>query len=466
LTLAWTPATELARRIQIRELSPVELLDDVLARVEAHDGQIHSFLTLDAERARDAARQAESAPAAGLLHGLPVSIKDLEPTAGLRTTYGSKFFEQNVPDLDGAVTTRVKAAGGIVFGKTNTPNYGHKDMCDNLLGPACRNPWDTTRTSGASSGGAAAAAAAGFGPLHHGSDGAGSIRIPACLCGVFGLKPSYGRVAYWPNNDFWATRSHNGPITRTVRDAALMLSAIAGPDPLDPYTIDQPPIDYVAACDGDLKGLRVAWSADFGYARVEPEVRRIAEAAARRFEELGAHVEEAVPGWDDPAPCARIAWYASMLARHGERFRQRPEWFEPSMTAQIEGAMAYTGQDVYGASLTRSDFYNRATAFMQRFDLLLTPQMPRTAWRWDEPAPLVDGVPCPDIFDRLPFTFPFNLTGWPAATVPCGFDAEGLPVGLQIVGNWHQDALVLRAAAAFEALQPWAANRPSSVSAP
>jgi Asp-tRNA(Asn)/Glu-tRNA(Gln) amidotransferase A subunit family amidase len=458
--LSWTPAIELARRIKQRELSPLELLDSVLARVEAHDGAFHSFLTLDADRARAAARRAEAAPTDGLLHGLPVSIKDLEPTAGLRTTYGSKFFENNVPDLDGAVTTRVKAAGGIVFGKTNTPNYGHKDMCDNLLGPACRNPWNTERTSGASSGGAAAAAAAGFGPLHHGSDGAGSIRIPACLCGVFGLKPSYGRIAYWPNNDFWATRSHNGPITRTVRDAALMLSALAGPDPRDPYTIDQPPVDYVAACDGDLKGLRVAWSEDFGYAKVDPDVRRVAAAAAARFEELGCHVEAVDPAWDDPAPIGRTAWYASMLARHGARYRERPEWFEPSMAAQIEGAMKFSGQDVYAAQILRSEFYNRATDFMSRYDLLLTPQMPRTAWRWDEPAPMVEGVPCPDIFDRLPFTFPFNLTGWPAASVPCGVGDDGLPIGLQIVGNWHQDALVLRAAAAFEAIQPWAHHRP------
>ncbi len=459
--LCWTPATVLVERIKRRELSPVELVDAVLARVGALDGRVHAFLTLDAERAREAAKRAEDAAPTGLLHGLPVSIKDLEPTAGLRTTYGSKFFEHNVPDVDGAVTSRVKAAGGIVFGKTNTPNYGHKDMCDNLLGPPAQNPWRLDRTTGASSGGAAAAAAAGFGPLHHGSDGAGSIRIPACLCGVFGLKPSFGRVPYLPNNDIWALRSHNGPIARTVRDAALMLSAIAGPDPRDPYTIDQPPIDYLAACDGGVAGLRVAWSADFGYARVEPEVRRIAEAAARRFEELGAHVEEVNPGWPDPAHGARVAWYASMLARHGERYRQRPEWFEPSMAAQIEGAMAYTGMDVYGAQMARSAFYERASAFMSRYDLLLTPQMPRTAWRWDDPAPLVDGVRCPDIFDRLPFTFPFNLTGWPAANVPCGFDAEGLPVGLQIVGNWHQDALVLRAAAAFEELQPWADKRPA-----
>src|SRR5205807_5984905 len=190
--------------------------------------------------------KAESAPAAGLLYGLPVSIKDLEPTAGLRTTYGSKFFEQNVPDADGAVTTRVKAAGGIVFGKTNTPNYGHKDMCDNLLGPACRNPWNLERTSGASSGGAGAAIAAGLGPLAHGSDGAGSIRIPSALCGVFGLKPSYGRVPYHPNSDYFTLRAHQGPMARTVRDAAPLLQAMAGPDHRPPLPIDAAPHHYAA----------------------------------------------------------------------------------------------------------------------------------------------------------------------------------------------------------------------------
>jgi len=252
--LSFTPATELARRIRDRELSPVELLDAVLARVEAVDPRVHAFVTLDAERARDAARQAEAAVLAGaeqgLLHGLPVSVKDLDPVAGVRLTFGSRFYEDNVPKRDGTVAERLRAAGAVIFGKTNTPAFGHKDMCDNLLGPATRNPWDLERTSGASSGGAGAAVAAGLGPLAHGSDGAGSIRIPSALCGVFGLKPSYGRVAHWPAADLWGARSHPGPMARTVRDAALLLTAIAGPDPRDPLSIDSPPEDYVAACDG------------------------------------------------------------------------------------------------------------------------------------------------------------------------------------------------------------------------
>src|SRR5205823_3878903 len=215
----------------------------------------------------------------GPLDGIPFSLKDLEATAGIRTTRGSKFFENDVPTEDGAVAGRLKSTGAVLLGKTNTPHFGYKDMCDNLLGPPGRNPWRLDRTPGGSSGGAAAAVAAGLGPLAHGSDGAGSIRIPAALCGVFGFKPSLGLVPYWPNPDFWAARSHNGPLARTVRDAALMLNAIAGFDPRDPVSLDNPVEDYVKACDGDLKGLRVAWSEDFGYAPADQEVRGLTRQA-------------------------------------------------------------------------------------------------------------------------------------------------------------------------------------------
>lgn len=458
------PATTLSTLLHRRELSPVELLEAVLGRLERVDGRIYAFMTVDAERARDSARAAESALGRGEdrgpLHGLPVSIKDLEQVAGVRTTYGSRFFEDFVPSFDSIVPERVKRAGGVIFGKTNTSHFGHKDMCDNLLMPATRNPWKLDRTSGASSGGAGAAVAAGVGPLAQGSDGAGSIRIPASLCGIFGFKPSFGRVPYWPNPDVWAARSHNGPMARTVRDAALLLNAIAGPDPRDPVTIDAPPSDYVAACDGDVRGLKVAWSVDFGYAPVDPEVRRITEQAASHFAELGCEVESVTPGWDDPAPAARTLWNHSFASRHGHRYRANPDWCEPSFAEMIEDGLALTGEEVGAAQLARTTFFEQARRFMDRYDLLLTPQMPCTAWAWDG-APTIDGRPARSIFDRVPFTFPFNLTGWPAASVPCGFDEQGLPVGLQIVAPWHADALCLRAAAAFEASQPWAGRWPA-----
>jgi len=453
--------------IRRRTLSPVEIMDAVLARIEALNPRLNAYLTVDAEGAREQAKAAEAVVMRGEtlkpLHGLPVSIKDLEPSAGLRCTYGSKFFEHNIADFDGMVTGRVKAAGGIVLGKTNTSHYGYKDMCDNLIGPPCRNPWKLERTSGASSGGAAAAVAAGLGPLAHGSDGAGSIRIPAALCGVFGLKPSFGRVPYWPNADIWVARSHNGPITRTVADAALLLGVMAGPDPRDPTSIDSPLEDYPAAVARPLealRGLRVAWSVDFGYAPVDPEVRRLTAAAAERFQSFGCEVEAVNPDWDNPREPASVMWYVSFAARLSERYDQRPEWFEPSLAEMIEAGRHISGVQHGQAQLARTVFYEQARRFFERYDLLLTPQMPLGAWSVERGPSTIEGKPTPSMFDRLNFTFPFNQTGQPAASVPCGFTSEGLPVALQIVGRWHADRLVLQAAAACEQAAPWAPARP------
>ena len=243
--LCFLPAIELARLVRSRELSPVEIVDALLTRIARLNPTLAAFITVTAERARAEAKAAEGRAVRNQflspLDGLPYTLKDLEPTAGVRTTFGSKWFEHHVPAEDGAVAARLRASGGILLGKTNTPHFGYKDMCDNLIGPPCRNPWKLDRTSGGSSGGAAAALATGLGPLAHGSDGAGSIRIPAALCGVVGFKPSFGRVPFHPNPDYWSARSHNGPMARTVRDAALMLTAVAGPDARDPLTIEAPP---------------------------------------------------------------------------------------------------------------------------------------------------------------------------------------------------------------------------------
>jgi Asp-tRNA(Asn)/Glu-tRNA(Gln) amidotransferase A subunit family amidase len=463
--LEYATAVDLTAAIREKSLSPVELVDYVLDRAERFQPTVNAFLTLDPEGARASARAAESAlmrgESLGVLHGLPVSIKDLEPTKGIRCTYGSKFFENFVPDFDGAVSGRVRKQGGIIFGKTNTPQMGHKDMCDNLLGPPTRNPWNLERTPGASSGGAAAAVTAGIGPLAHGSDGAGSIRIPAALCGVFGFKGSLGLVPNWPNPDFWAARSHNGPITRTVRDAALMLNAIAGPDARDPMSVDQPARDWLQVCaDPDLRGLKVAWSPDFGYAAVDPEVRRITTDAVKVFSELGCVVEEVNPGWQDPAEWAGLLWDFTVASRNWQHAKEHPEWIEPSLQVQIDHGLRATSLELGEAQLARTAFYEQARKFMERYDLLVSPQMPCVAWSVDEPITEIDGRPMRSLLDHLPFTYPFNMTGWPAATLPCGFNSEHLPVALQVVAGWHQDALCLRAAAAFEAARPWSQHRP------
>jgi Asp-tRNA(Asn)/Glu-tRNA(Gln) amidotransferase A subunit family amidase len=463
-----------------KEVSPVEVAEAVLARIERLNPSLHAFLTVTGELALEQARASEGrmmrGEPIGPLDGVPYSLKDLEATAGIRTTFGSKWFEHNVPSADGTVATRLKATGGVLLGKTNTPNFGYKDMCDNMIGPPCSNPWKLERTSGASSGGAGSAVAAGLGPIAHGSDGAGSIRIPASLCGIFGLKPNFGRVPYAPTADLFATRSHNGPMTRTVRDAALLLQAMAGYDARDPLSLGDPTPDYLAALEPStdsgpstssgraLGGLRVVWSADFGYAAVDPEVRQIAGAAARRFAEFGCAFEERDPGWSNPRDFHKTIYQVSIASRQIERVEEHPDWIEATLMQIVENARRVSAIEHGKALVARTAFFEQVREFFETCDLLLTPQMPVGAWS-KEPGPNegpreIGGKATPTMFDRLPFTYPFNLTGQPAETVPCGFTSEGMPVGLQIVGRWRDEATVLRAAACFEAAQPWAQHRP------
>jgi Asp-tRNA(Asn)/Glu-tRNA(Gln) amidotransferase A subunit family amidase len=462
-------AIELANRYRTRELSPVEVVDALLARIERLNPRLNAFLTVTADHARQAAQASEArllrGESLGQLDGVPFSLKDLEPTKGIRTTYGSKFFEQHVPDADGVVAERLRRSGAALLGKTNTPHFGYKELSDNLLGEPCRNPWNLERTSGGSSAGAAASVAAGLAPLAHGTDGAGSIRIPASFCGIVGFKPSLGRVPYAPHADPWAATSHPGPMTRTVRDAALLLQAMAGPDARDPLSIDAPPADYLAACDGDLAGLRVAWSPDLGTGPVEREVVAIVEAAARRFTELGCTLDAPAISWPDAHDFYTIMWDVTVGTRMYERALQRPDWIEPTLMRMILKAGTISAISYRQAAYRRADYYRAVLASFEDYDLLLTPTMPAGAWGWgggaDEGPPTIDGRPVAHLIDRVPFTYPFNITGQPAITVPCGFTSEGLPVGLQIVGRWHADALVLRAAACFEAIAPWAGRKPT-----
>lgn len=469
--LCFMPATELSRLIHAKELSPVELTEAVLDRIDKINPKINAFITTTADLARKGAKEAEARALRGELispvDGIPLSIKDVTPTAGIRTTMGSKFLENNVPTEDNLVAKRMRGAGVVILGKTNTPAYGYKDMADNLLGPPARNPWKLDRTTGGSSGGAAGAIAAGLGPLAEGSDGAGSIRIPASLTGVVGFKASYGRVPNSrPISNYWAAISHSGPLTRTVRDAAMLLQVMAGPDASDPLSIDSPPDDYVAACDGDIKGLKVVWSGDLGYAAVDPEVKEIARRAALRFKDLGCILEERDPRWDNPYQWAKDNWSINQAAREYERGQLHPDWLDPTLTIQIFDALRFTAIDFHKMLQARSTFYDQARAFFESCDLLLTPTMPVGAWSVEPgleegPSEIGGRKVGHSLFDRVPFTFPHNQTGYPAITLPAGFTADGLPVGLQIIGRWHQDSTVLKAAANFELIQPWANRRPN-----
>lgn len=461
--LAWTPATELEGLIRSKALSPLELTRAVLERIERLNPRLNAVCTLTADAALEAARAAEQAVMRGgelgPLHGLPFSIKDLSATRGVRTMRGSFIFADDVPAADAPFVKRLKAAGAVMLGKTTTPEFGWKALGDSPLTGITRNPWDTATTTGGSSAGAAAAAAAGLGPLHQGSDGAGSIRIPSAFCGIYGLKPSYGRVPQWPvsNNDY---QTHVGPMTRTVGDAALMLSVMAGPDDWDRTSLDAVPADYVGQLHRGVRGLRMAYSPDLGGLRVEPEVAEAARRSARAFEELGATVEEMNPAFADSADMIRCLWSAHEAGIYGPYLGPWRERMDPGLVACIEDGLRYSVVDYVQMRGRKLAYWDSVRPLFERFDLLLTPAVsvpalevgrlnppgwPQHAWDW---------------FPWASFSYPFNFTGQPAASVPAGFTAAGLPIGLQIVGRRFADLTVLQASAAFEQARPWAGRRP------
>ncbi len=469
--LCFMPAARMADAIRGRELSPVEVVDAVLARIERVNPALNAFTVVRAEEARAAARDAEQAvmrgDEVGPLHGVPFTIKDLTFTKGVKTMRGSKAFADFVPGENSVVVERLLGAGGIFLGKTTTPELGNKGVTESPLTGTTNNPWKTTHIAGGSSGGAAAAVAAGLGPIAEGSDGAGSIRIPASCCGVAGFKPSYGRVPTFPPSPF-QTLSHQGPLARTVEDAALMLTAIAGPDDRVPYAIAERGVDYRAAIAGaSVKGLRVAYSRDVGLGvPVDAEVAARVEAAAKLFAgALGAEVEEVTLDLPDPYEAAMTIWSTLMGALTTTLILPAVarEDVDPALLNLVDRGEKVSGLDYYRAAyMFRGEYYARMMAFFETYDLLIsptitTPAFPHPGWA---PGPAtVAGQPIDPMLGWL-LTYPFNLTGQPAASVPCGFSAGGLPIGLQIAGRRHADITVLRAAAAYEQATPWAQHRP------
>jgi aspartyl-tRNA(Asn)/glutamyl-tRNA(Gln) amidotransferase subunit A len=461
-------ALALREGYQSKRFSPVEVTEAILARIERLNPALTAYITVTGDLAMAQARAAERALADGddrPLTGIPISIKDLTPTNGVRTTRGSLIDPEWVPDFDAVFVERVLAAGAVMLGKTNTPEFGWKgDSGNRIVGPT-HNPWRPGRTAGGSSGGAAAAVATGLGPLAQGSDGAGSIRIPAAFCGVFGLKPSFGLVPQYPPSAV-GDLSHLGPITRTVRDAALLLDVVAGEHPRDRLSWSSG-ITYLAAIEAAPElpaGLRVAWSADLGSVPLEPAVREVVEAAAQRFTELGCIVEAVDPPADlpDPWDIVHPLWAAAMAGLHHEDLADVRDRLDPGRLSVIERARSLSASAVVAAQLARHRYYEGMRRFMEEWDLLLTPALPITAFAAGDDHPgTVAGRPV-EYLSWTPFTYPFNLTGQPAASVPCGV-VDGLPVGLQIVGRPHDDLGVLRAAAAVEAIAPWADTWPPIV---
>jgi Asp-tRNA(Asn)/Glu-tRNA(Gln) amidotransferase A subunit family amidase len=483
--LWFVPATELAARIRRRDLSPVEIVDAFLGRIESRNSEINAYVTVLDEDAREAAEVAErviaSGGALGALHGVPVAIKDLfDYKAGVRNTYGLKPMANYVPKRDATYVERLERAGAIVLGKTNTPEFGHRAITDNLLFGPTSTPFAPGKNAGGSSGGSAAAVAAGLAPMAQGSDGGGSIRIPASFCGVYGFKASYGRVASATRPDAFLSHTpftNSGPLSRTVEDAALMLSVITGPHPRDPFSLPDEGIDYLAATRRSIGGLKIAYSPNLDIFPVEERVLRVVGEAVRAFEEAGARVEEASVGLEkhDQRQLSRI-WMREVGVRYAEitaNFKkegvvdllgEHREDLTPQLVNLLETGQQMRALDYRLDDVVRTEVFDAVQDLFDGYDLLVTPTLAVPPFDNADDGNTVgpSEVNGEEVDPLLGWclTYPFNYTGHPAASVPAGFTDDGLPVGMQIVGRRFADEAVLAASAAFERARPWSGHYP------
>ena len=475
--LAYTPAAELAAMIACRTVSPAEIVDLVLARIEKTQPTINAFITICADGAREAAKAAEAAvmrgDGLGPLHGVPFAVKDLVNTAGVRTTFGSFALADNVPPADSVAVARLKSAGAILVGKTTTPEFGHKCFTEAPLFGRTANPWDLSRTSGGSSGGAAAAVAAGLGPIGIGTDGGGSSRIPAACCRVVGFKQTLGLVPHDLTPDGFGNQSHITPMTRTVMDTALMLQAMAGPHPCDPHSLGLSAPDFVAAAlpEGDLKGVRIGWRPLLGNTMLSREVGDACETALAAFAELGAIVEPAKFGPGDDFQSSEPIWLVLTQSFWNARFRRYVAQFgnriSETLLRQMDNGAGHSAVALQEAMFERTRIFRGVQRWFETYDIVATPTLSRTALAIDHDffAPIeIDGEAADTVRKAwYPYTLPFNLSGNPAVTLPCGQGADGLPIGLQLIGPHLGDAKLLRAAALFETARPWAGERPAAL---
>jgi aspartyl-tRNA(Asn)/glutamyl-tRNA(Gln) amidotransferase subunit A len=446
--LSYVTAIELKRRIAAKEISPVEVVENAIRRLHEVEPLLNNFATIAVMKGENL----------GLLHGLPVSVKDLITMGGVKCAFGSRSTADNIAAADAPSVERVRAQGACILGKTTTSEFGCKPVGDSPLTGITRNPWNTDKTPGGSSCGAAASIAAGVTPFGLGTDGGGSVRIPAHFSGLFAIKAHFGRVPVYPTSAT-PTLAHVGPLARTVRDGALLLSAVAGYEPRDPFSVSQPLPDFVAACDKPVKGLRVAWSPTFGYAKPDTEVVSLCEEAVKALEDQGCEVELVENVMDgNPSDIWMAEFYAGVGTRLKDVLEKEPDLLDPAVVEVLSGALDQSLEEYYTQVFKRYEFRERMRAFFNDYDLLASPTLPVPAF--DVGLNVPPQIPDANIISWVAYTYPFNLTGYPAASVPAGFTGDGLPIGLQIVGGPLQEEKIFAAAAGIESARPWADRRP------
>ena len=461
--LHYLSASEILRLYRSGALSPVEYMRATIARAEKLNPILNAICTPTYDMALQEARRAEvllrSPTDCPPIVGIPTTIKDLALTENVRTMAGSHVFATRIPEIDHLHVRRMKNAGLISIGKTTTSEFGWSGVSRSPLTGATHNPWQVGMNAGASSAGAAVCAASGIGPMHQGSDGAGSIRIPAAFCGVYGFKPSHGRVPYFPM-PVNGLISHVGPITRTVEDAALMLQSISGPDDLDITSIDQNPDSYVRKLDSDLSELRIGYSPDLGYLPIDQEVKEVVSGALHIFEDLGCVVDEVRIPWQDPRELQYCMFSVSLLMMYGDYVRDYAKKMDPGLIEMIELGKTYTAVEYAKAQGDRFVLYEKVRSIFEHIDVLITPTLSVAAFPHSQLIPDDWDSAWWDWMSWAGFSYPFNLTWLPAASVPCGVTSKGLPVGLQIVCKKNADLLVFQVSKGFESAKPWAHRRP------
>lgn len=450
--LAELTAVEALELFRQRQLSPMELTQDCLARIEQHDPAVNAFAHVDAAQALTAARAAEARWQAGTpcgpLDGIPTTIKDLTLTAGMPTRFGSATSDSNGPwETDAPISHHLRKAGAVILGKTTSPEFGWKGVTDNPLHGITRNPWDHRLTPGGSSGGAAAAAALNLGLLHQGSDAGGSIRIPCSFTGTFGIKPTFGWVPQWPASAM-SQLSHLGPMTRTANDSALMLSVMAKPDPRDGYLGNPRADDWLTPPPASLKGWRIAYSPDLGYVDVAPDIAACTRKAVEKLQDLGATVEEIDPGFDSPLEVFNTLWFAGASQVLERLDMEQQDKLDPGFLDITRRGADISLRDYLAACRAREQLTATMQLFHQHYDLLVTPTLPLSPFEAGHNVP--PNGPYREWMEWTPFSYPFNLTQQPAASLPCGLDNQGLPVGLHLVGPRFQDLKVLQVARLLE----------------